>query len=123
LSNTKICLRSGQCCSSHFALVPKHEQSNLNPAYLDAMDDPYDYIEENSEMMGTPCRWLIVDDLTAEATCKAHDRKSSMCIDHPEDIGVGSRYCHVGLAFWRNRKSSGKQIPKWVDKILIGLGK
>ncbi len=123
MSSIKICLRSGQCCSGYLALVPKYEHSDLNPAYLESMDDSYSYIENNSEMMGSPCKWLSINDITAESTCLAHTRKSSMCIDHPEDIGVGSRYCNVGLKFWENRKLSGKQIPEWVNNILVSLEK
>jgi Fe-S-cluster containining protein len=117
---TKKCMRSGQCCSAHFALVPKHETSDLSDKHLDTLEDAESYIEANSEMMGTPCKWLVRDSETTEATCKAHTRKSDHCVSYPEHI-IGSEWCPVGVMYWKDRKSEGLKIPEWVDKVLISL--
>jgi Fe-S-cluster containining protein len=121
---TKKCLRSGQCCSSHFALVPKHEDSNLSPQFVEALpeDKVEDYLDSNSEMMGSPCQWLTRDEVTTEATCKAHTRKSDHCISYPEYLG-GVEWCNVGVAYWVGRKQNGLPIPEWVDGVLLSLGR
>lgn len=121
---TKICLRSGQCCSGLLALVPKYETSDLSDRHLDTLDfdDQMSYIEENSEPMGKPCKWLERDSETTEATCKAHKRKSSMCINYPEHL-AGSPYCPSGVAYWSERKANGLKVPDWVMEILLTLGK
>jgi Fe-S-cluster containining protein len=120
--DTKICLRSGGCCSGYFALVPKTETSDLSPTNLESMEDAISYIEEHSEGMGKPCKWLIRDEVTTEATCKVHTLKSSMCIDYPEYM-VGNKYCGMGLAYWSDRKERGLPIPSSVTEILISEGR
>jgi Fe-S-cluster containining protein len=119
---TKKCMRSGQCCSAHFALVPKHETSNLSDEHLETVEDLDSYIATNAEMMGAPCKWLARDELTTEATCKVHVLKSSMCVNYPEHV-VGSEWCPVGLGYWKHRKSEGLTIPDWVDTVLLSLVK
>lgn len=118
----KRCLRSGQCCSGMFAIVPKHEESNLSPAFLDTLppEEVADYIESNGELMGEPCKWLVRDEETTEATCKAHDRKSEHCLSYPEHI-VGSEWCPVGVTYWKDRKAQGLPIPEWVNGVLASL--
>lgn len=115
----KICLRSGQCCSGHFAFVPKTEDSDLSPDLVDNLpfDTVNDYLQKHAEPMDTPCKWLVRDEETTEATCKVHSIKSSQCRDYPEYL-VGGKYCNAGLAYWRHRQSKGLAIPEWVGSVL-----
>jgi Fe-S-cluster containining protein len=121
---TKRCMRSGKCCSSMLAVVPIHEASNLDPEYIDSLptEEADSYMEQNAELMGTPCKWLERDEVTTEATCKVHERRSGDCRNYPEDLsGKGDRWCPVGLAYWQERRKSFLPIPQWVEEVLVGL--
>lgn len=121
---TKRCMRSGKCCSSMVAVVPIHFQSNLDPEYIDSLpiEQVDDYFEKNAELMGSPCKWLERDEITTEATCKVHARRSDDCRNYPEDLsGKGDRWCPVGLAYWRERQKSFLPIPVWIENVLDGL--
>jgi len=118
---TKRCMRSGKCCSSMVASVPIHFESNLDPEFIDSLpfEDAYSYIEQNSELMGTPCKWLERDEITTEASCKVHAKRGDDCRNYPEDLsGRGDRWCPVGLFYWESRQKADLPIPKWVEKIL-----
>lgn len=125
MSDTKKCMRSGQCCNGYLAFVPKHEHSDISPAKIDTIKykDIQGYLDEHMEPMGDPCKWLERDTLTSEATCLAHTRKASMCIDYPENIGIKENWCGTGLIYWSYRKKQGLPIPEWVAKVLIEEGR
>lgn len=83
------------------------------------MDKADSYLAQNAELMGSPCKWLIRDEDTTEATCKVHARRSSDCRNYPEDLsGKGDRWCPVGLAYWQNRQKTNQPIPVWIEKVL-----
>jgi len=71
-------------------MVPKHASSNLSPWFLSGMEEKhgYDYIskyvEDNSELQGERCKWLV-DEEDGTTTCSAQDRKSSDCLNYPND--------------------------------------
>lgn len=68
------------------AVVPKYGNSNLDSEFLETMseDKADQYFSENSELMGTPCKWLDRDQLTTEATCKVHIQRGDECRNYPE---------------------------------------
>lgn len=118
---TKRCMRSGKCCSSMLAVVPKFIESNLDPDFLDSLPEGEDetYLAEHAELMGTPCKWLVRDEITTEATCKVYERRGDDCRNYPADYsGRGDRWCPVGLAYWKDRKNNGQPIPQWVEEVL-----
>jgi hypothetical protein len=121
--STKICLRSGQCCSGYLAFVPKTYESDLSPSVVNSLPDTEvdDYLEKHIEPMGKPCKWLVRDELTTEAACKVHTRKSSQCLDYPEHL-AGSKYCNAGLAYWQHRKSANLPVPSWIASVLAVSG-
>ena len=83
------CYRCGKCSRSFLATIPKYEESNLSPVFLDNLREKYgeefvlEYIEENSEFQEKRCKWLI-DESNGTTSCSAYERRSSECIDFPE---------------------------------------
>lgn len=120
----KKCLRCGMCCSGMFAIVPRYESSNLSPQFLETLGDEAlsQYIDDNGEPMGKPCKWLARDAHTTEATCRVHSCKSSHCLDHPEHI-VGNEWCPIGRLYWKVRLEKGLPIPESVKQVLETLGR
>ena len=121
---TKRCMRSGKCCTSMVAVVPVTEDSNLDPDFLDALpwDEADSYLEKNAELMGNPCKWLERDEVTTEASCKVHERRSGDCRNYPEDLSArGDRWCPVGMAYWNKRKNIDLPVPAWVEDVLANL--
>lgn len=106
------------------AAVPLHFESNLDPEYIDSlpMAEADSYMELNAELMGTPCKWLIRDEVTTEATCKVHDRRSSDCRNYPEDLSrKGEHWCPVGLMYWQKRYKSNQPVPEWIMTVIETL--
>jgi hypothetical protein len=106
------------------AVVPKYFESNLDPEYIDSLpeEEADTYFEKNAELMGTPCKWLVRDEVTTEATCMVHGRRSGDCRNYPADYsGRGDRWCPVGLTYWQDRRKKEQPIPQWVAEVLDGL--
>nr|WP_275900751.1 YkgJ family cysteine cluster protein [Paenibacillus periandrae] len=112
-------MRSGLCCTTMLAVVPKYGNSNLDSEFLETMseDKADQYFSENSELMGTPCKWLDRDQLTTEATCKVHIQRGDECRNYPEAFKK-DQWCTVGLDYWSSRMKSGMQIPQWIEKVI-----
>ena len=93
---TGVCYRCGFCCAK--ILVPKDENSNLDPEYLEALADKHGaefakkYAEENSTSAGDRCPWLMDNPDGFTTTCGAYERRSYTCRMHNSD-----GECVVGL--------------------------
>jgi hypothetical protein len=113
-----------ELCTNMLAVVPKTAESNLKPDYLQTLsvDEKITYMEEHSEQIGTPCKWLVRDEVTTEATCKVYDHRGRDCRNYSEDhTGRGDEWCPVGLAYWSLRKESSLPIPKWIEVVLAEI--
>ena len=77
--------------------MPKYDNSNLNPDYIDQMGQSQgyaytiQYLMENSELMGSPCKWLDIND-NGVASCKVYDYRSLDCRAYPgNDCETGKK--------------------------------
>ena len=118
-----MCYRCGRCCRNMFCLVPKHENSNLDPDFTDKLEEEKGfeyadkYISENIADQGEKCKWLKQDEFFQNgkieiATCLAYDRRSLMCRNY------GYPFCNEGYTTWMKHKKNGFEIP---DEILEKL--
>lgn len=89
------CYRCGMCCRGYIAIVPKNKDSNLSPEYIESFienhgfDYALSYIDENSELMGDPCKWLIINE-DGLCSCSVYENRSSDCRNYPGgDCKVG----------------------------------
>lgn len=103
------CLRCGYCCKNHFCIVPKYENSDLSPEFLEAVTA--DYIDENTVEQGPICKWLTVDELGLH-TCSAYARRSSMCRDHNTEF----KKCLMGHAYWKNKTNIPEEIRLLIEE-------
>ena len=115
------CMRCGYCCRGFFAAIPKNETSNLSEDYLDQLDysEQMDYIDNNSELMGSKCKWLYQDNYINNdnkndiAKCNAYERRSSHCRNYNFD-----KWCNMGLMTWKRHKDKGNEIPEEIMEII-----
>jgi len=101
------CFRCGRCCKGFIAIVPKKDDSDLSPDFLESMDfdEKERYVEENHEFQGEKCKWL--DDTDIQCTCKAYDRRSSDCRNHCAD-----HVCKIGMIYFWKLLDDGVKLPK-----------
>ena len=90
------CYRCGYCCGG--CLVPKDEDSNLDPAYLDSLalafgrDYSARYAEDNAVRAGDRCQWLSVNPDGITTSCSAYERRSGVCRKHNADTDCLTGY-------------------------------
>jgi Fe-S-cluster containining protein len=89
----KRCLRCGKCCDNYLGIVPKTKTDNLSPQFVESMggEEAEAYIQNHSELMGHPCKWLrnLENGLTE---CAVYVNRSPDCRNYPEGEGD----CRVG---------------------------
>ena len=117
------CMRCGYCCRGFFAAIPKNELSNLSDDYLNQLDysEQMEYIDINSELMGSKCKWLCQDNYINNdnkndvAKCNAYARRSIHCRNYNYD-----KWCNMGLMTWKRHKdkNKGNKIPDEIMNII-----
>jgi len=90
---TKKCLRCGMCCDNYIGIVPKTKTDNLSLRFLKKMtfQEAQEYLENHSEPMGHPCKWLKRN-MKGLPKCTVYPNRSSDCRNYPE----GKGNCRVG---------------------------
>lgn len=110
-----VCYRCGTCCRGFFAVVPKTEDVDLSPEFLErlsqekSMKEIAEYISENSQPMGATCVWLGYNEDGA-AFCKVYEHRSADCRNYPGgDCKIGKHL--KGEAMCSVPSSIGEVVP------------
>ena len=102
------CFRCGSCCKGFFAFVPKTEDADLSPEFLEAYYEREGfvatkaYIDANSQPMGEVCPWLLENE-DGTCSCKVYEHRSSNCRNYP-----GTAYCNLGEYILNKKRQEGK---------------
>lgn len=115
------CMRCGFCCHGFLAFVPKTEDVDLTDEYLNSLGlDVYDYIKQNTEVMGEKCKWLQQDNYIGNgskkndvAVCGVYDRRSNQCRNY-----CSNEWCNYGLMVWKKHMDNGNVIPNDIFEII-----
>lgn len=92
------CYQCGFCCKGFLGIVPKTRDSNLSPDFLHELESTngleyvLSYIDNNSELMADPCKWLV-EGLDGKCFCDVYEHRSSNCRDYPNG------FCNIGKAY------------------------